>query len=89
VEYDWHGQQKIAYAVKEVIVSAGTIMSPQILMLSGIGPKEHLEYFGVILFFNSPKFCTLILRFFAFQIKVKSDRPVGENLQDHVSIQHI
>jgi choline dehydrogenase-like flavoprotein len=34
-------------ANKEVILSAGTISSPQILMLSGIGPKEHLKSKGV------------------------------------------
>lgn len=32
---------------KEVIISAGTINSPQILMLSGIGPKENLEKVGI------------------------------------------
>lgn len=32
---------------KEVIVSAGTINSPQVLMLSGIGPEEHLKEFGI------------------------------------------
>lgn len=32
---------------KEIIVSGGTVNSPKLLMLSGIGPKEHLENIGV------------------------------------------
>ncbi|XP_053407354.1 oxygen-dependent choline dehydrogenase-like [Mercenaria mercenaria] len=34
-------------ARKEVIISAGSVMSPQILMLSGIGPKAHLDDVGI------------------------------------------
>lgn len=47
VLYEHKGVQRIIKARKEVIVSGGTIASPQILMLSGIGPKEHLEEVGV------------------------------------------
>ncbi|KAF5272033.1 hypothetical protein FQR65_LT05014 [Abscondita terminalis] len=43
VEFFRHGRMHSVQARKEVILSAGAINSPQILMLSGIGPKEHLH----------------------------------------------
>ena len=43
VIYKHQGKVKQLIAKHEVIVSAGTINSPQLLMLSGIGPKAELE----------------------------------------------
>ncbi|KAK2057591.1 alcohol oxidase [Colletotrichum caudatum] len=41
-------------AAKEVIVSAGAWHSPQLLMLSGIGPAETLEKHGISVLVDSP-----------------------------------
>ncbi|XP_022817584.1 glucose dehydrogenase [FAD, quinone]-like [Spodoptera litura] len=42
------------YANKEVIVTAGPFKSPQLLMLSGIGPQEHLESNEIEVISNVP-----------------------------------
>ena len=47
VEYEQGGEIRTARADKEVILSGGTISSPQILMLSGIGPAAHLQEHGI------------------------------------------
>ncbi|KAL4220285.1 hypothetical protein ACF0H5_020693 [Mactra antiquata] len=47
VSYIKDNRKHYVRAKKEVILSAGSINSPQILMLSGIGPKNHLEEVGI------------------------------------------
>ena len=54
VEYEVNGEVKQAYAGKEVIVSCGAIKSPQLLMLSGIGPADALSTMDIEPLVNLP-----------------------------------
>lgn len=47
IEYEQGGQRHRVMAEKEVILSGGAINSPQLLMLSGIGPADHLRSVGI------------------------------------------
>src|SRR3954468_13581157 len=54
VEYEYEGTPGAARADREVIVSAGAFNSPQLLMLSGIGPADHLREHGIEPVVDSP-----------------------------------
>ncbi|CAL8147769.1 unnamed protein product [Orchesella dallaii] len=54
VEYKFKGKLYTARARREVILSAGAISSPTILMHSGIGPANHLQKFGIEPIVNLP-----------------------------------
>lgn len=55
VEYiDSEGERQVVTARAEVIVSAGAIGSPHLLMLSGVGPREHLEGHGIDVRVDAP-----------------------------------
>ena len=47
VEYEKGGQRLHAVADREVILCGGAFNSPQLLMLSGIGPADHLRSVGI------------------------------------------
>jgi choline dehydrogenase len=48
------GETIVAAVGKEVILSAGAVGSPQLLLLSGIGPRQELEAVGVSCLVDSP-----------------------------------
>lgn len=54
VEINFRGRTERVYASREVIISAGSINSPQLLMLSGIGPREELEKHGIAVCHHLP-----------------------------------
>ena len=51
---DADGRTTTLYAEREVVISAGAIGSPQLLLLSGIGPSEELASVGVECVLDNP-----------------------------------
>ena len=54
VHFEQHGQHRELTAAREVIVSGGTINSPHLLQISGIGEGDHLQSIGVDVVHNLP-----------------------------------
>jgi choline dehydrogenase len=54
VAYLQDGQPQQAHVRKEVLLCAGAINSPQLLLLSGIGPATHLQSLGIPLIQDLP-----------------------------------
>ena len=54
VEFHQNGQVHQIFANKEVILAAGALQSPQILMLSGIGPSTELKRWGIDVIHDLP-----------------------------------
>lgn len=54
VEISSRGTIETLRASREVVLCAGGIKSPQLLMLSGIGPGDHLRAFGIPVLADSP-----------------------------------
>ncbi|KRA32858.1 hypothetical protein ASD81_13460 [Nocardioides sp. Root614] len=47
IEVERKGKQQFVQAAREVVLSAGALNTPQLLMLSGVGPADHLSEHGI------------------------------------------
>lgn len=54
VRYLRHGSEEFVAADGEVILCGGTIGSPHLLMLSGVGPADHMREHGITVAVDSP-----------------------------------
>lgn len=49
------GGETCRIAANEIVLTAGGIMSPKLLMLSGIGPADHLRSLGIPIVLDQPR----------------------------------
>ena len=77
VEYDLRGELTQVYAEKEVLISAGSINSPQLLMLSGIGDAEQLNHHGLPVVQHLPGVGKNLQDHLDLRVQVKCKQPVS------------
>lgn len=75
-------------ATKEVVMAAGVFGTPQILMLSGIGPEAHLKAHGIPVRLNAPMLGENLHDHLEAHIQVETDKPVSLNkyLKPHLMV---
>jgi choline dehydrogenase len=77
VEYRQAGELKRARASREVVLSGGTYNSPQLLMLSGIGPADHLRAVGVEPVLDLPGVGRNLSEHASFFIHYRTKKPIS------------
>jgi choline dehydrogenase len=75
VQYRRAGGMRTLRARREVIISAGTIQSPAILMRSGVGPVEELRAHGIRVLVEAPEIGLNLQEHASFQTSYFVDTP--------------
>jgi choline dehydrogenase len=73
------GELCTARAAREVILCGGAVNSPQLLMLSGIGPQEHLAGFGIPVVHHLPGVGQSLQDHYSAAIKLRCKLPITVN----------
>ncbi|TPK60396.1 MULTISPECIES: choline dehydrogenase [unclassified Mesorhizobium] len=79
VEIEARKQIQVVKARREVIVAASSINSPKILMLSGIGPAEHLRENGIAVVADRPGVGRNLQDHLELYIQQESTKPITLN----------
>jgi choline dehydrogenase len=79
VTFRRHGGLCTARAAREVILCGGAVNSPQLLMLSGIGPQEHLAGFGIPVVNHLPGVGQSLQDHYSAAIKLRCKLPITVN----------
>ncbi|HYD08114.1 MAG TPA: GMC family oxidoreductase N-terminal domain-containing protein, partial [Reyranella sp.] len=80
VEFIRGGNTTTVRANREVIVSGGTVNSPHILQISGIGPAEHLKSLGIPVLHDLPGVGANLIDHYVIRLvhRVQGERTVNE-----------
>lgn len=81
VKYRQSGVMKTARCKGEVLLSAGAIQSPQLLQLSGIGPRALLEKHGIPVVVDSPDVGENLQDHLQLRLSYKCAKPITTNDQ--------
>ncbi|RUU45808.1 choline dehydrogenase [Mesorhizobium sp. M6A.T.Ce.TU.002.03.1.1] len=79
VEIETRKRIQVIKARREVIVAASSINSPKILMLSGIGPAEHLREYGIPVVADRPGVGRNLQDHMELYIQQESTQPITLN----------
>ncbi|WP_034216398.1 GMC family oxidoreductase [Actinoplanes subtropicus] len=86
VEYDLAGELVTAYADGEVILSAGAVDSPRLLLLSGVGAAADLERAGVAVTHDLPGVGRNLHDHPLLSVVFEATRPIPPGTANHAEV---
>jgi choline dehydrogenase len=76
---DASGASRVARATREVVLCAGALNTPKLLMLSGVGPKEHLRAHRIALVADRAEVGRNLQDHLAIRVVCKTKKPITVN----------